>query len=77
MKRVALALSLIAVACAPKAGSPPPRSTLVVGLDVSGSFRNSGKSVSAKASVTLILPTGDDPIGSHVRLGTVGSGGME
>src|SRR5439155_27070572 len=44
MKRAALlALSLVAVGCAPKAGAPPPRSTLVVGLDVSGSFRNSGR----------------------------------
>src|SRR6266508_5296915 len=41
MKRAVLALSLMAVACAPKKGAPPPRSTLVVGLDVSGSFRNS------------------------------------
>ncbi len=43
MKRALLALSLMAVGCAPKAGAPPPRSTLVVGLDVSGSFRNSGR----------------------------------
>ena len=44
MKRAALlALSLMAVGCAPKKGSPPPRSTLVVGLDISGSFRKSGQ----------------------------------
>src|SRR2546423_15491122 len=44
MTRAALlALSLMAVGCAPKKGAPPPRSTLVVGLDVSGSFRNSGR----------------------------------
>src|SRR5205807_2999599 len=28
------------VACKPPANAPPPRSTLVVGLDISGSFRN-------------------------------------
>src|SRR2546423_6536025 len=38
-----LTLSMMAVGCAPKQGAPPPRSTLVVGLDVSGSFRNSGR----------------------------------
>ncbi len=44
MKRAAvLALSLLAVGCAPKPGAPPPRSTLVVGLDISGSFRKSGQ----------------------------------
>jgi hypothetical protein len=42
MKRAALLL-LGVMACAPKAGAPPPRSTLVVGLDISGSFRKSGQ----------------------------------
>jgi hypothetical protein len=35
-----LALGLLA--CKPQANSPPPRNTLVVGLDISGSFRKSG-----------------------------------
>ena len=38
-----LTLSMMAVGCAPKQGAPPPRSTLVVGLDISGSFRKSGQ----------------------------------
>jgi hypothetical protein len=33
------ALLLTLVACKPQANAPPPRATLVVGLDVSGSFR--------------------------------------
>lgn len=38
---LALGAVVAAVAtCTPKAGSPPPRSTLVVGIDVSGSFRS-------------------------------------
>jgi len=44
MKRaVLLTLGLLAAGCAPKPGAPPPRSTLVVGLDISGSFRKSGQ----------------------------------
>lgn len=35
----ALALALSAAACAPPEDAGPPRSTLVIGLDVSGSFR--------------------------------------
>ena len=43
MKRAALlALGLMAFGCKPPANAPPPRSTLVVGLDISGSFRKSG-----------------------------------
>lgn len=38
----ALGLLLALVACKPPENAPPPRSTLVVGLDVSGSFRQSG-----------------------------------
>jgi hypothetical protein len=34
-----LALGLFAIACKPPENAPPPRSTLVIGLDVSGSFR--------------------------------------
>ena len=41
MKRVALLL-LGVLACKPPANAPPPRSTLVVGLDISGSFRDGG-----------------------------------
>jgi len=36
---VPAALLLALVACKPAANSPPPKSTLVVGIDVSGSFR--------------------------------------
>ena len=44
MKRAALlALALVGGGCKPPANAPPPRSTLVVGLDVSGSFRNNPK----------------------------------
>jgi hypothetical protein len=45
MKRAALlALALaVGVGCKPPANAPPPRSTLVVGLDISGSFRKSGQ----------------------------------
>jgi len=42
MKRAAL-LVLGLMACAPKEGAPPPKATLVVGLDISGSFRKSGQ----------------------------------
>lgn len=35
----AVTLALAAVACSPTAESGPPRSTLVIGLDISGSFR--------------------------------------
>lgn len=35
-------LALLLAACTPPENAPPPRSTLVVGLDVSGSFRQSG-----------------------------------
>jgi hypothetical protein len=38
----AAAVAALALACAPPANAPPPRSTLVIGLDVSGSFRQSG-----------------------------------
>ena len=41
MKRAALLLLALA-ACEPGEGSRPARSTLVIGLDVSGSFRQSG-----------------------------------
>src|SRR5260370_15921231 len=44
MKRAALlAVALGLVGCKPPANAPPPRSTLVVGLDISGSFRKSGQ----------------------------------
>jgi hypothetical protein len=36
---VPVALLVALVACKPQTNAPPPRSTLVVGLDVSGSFR--------------------------------------
>jgi len=35
-------LALALAACKPPANAPPPRNTLVVGLDISGSFRKSG-----------------------------------
>ncbi len=38
---VPAALLLALVTCKPPANAPPPRSTLVIGLDVSGSFRQS------------------------------------
>jgi hypothetical protein len=37
------ALATIVLGCTPPKDAPPPRSTLVVGLDVSGSFRRSGR----------------------------------
>lgn len=44
MRRVLLAAALgsVALGCTPPEDAAPPRSTLVVGLDVSGSFRRSG-----------------------------------
>jgi hypothetical protein len=44
MKRPLLlaALGVFALGCSPPKDAPPPKSTLVVGLDVSGSFRRSG-----------------------------------
>ena len=36
-------LGALVLGCTPPKDAPPPRSTLVVGLDVSGSFRKSGK----------------------------------
>lgn len=41
MRRTALVLALALFGCRPPANAPPPRSTLVVGLDVSGSYRRS------------------------------------
>ncbi len=38
----AAALAALALGCSPPPNAPPPKSTLVVGLDVSGSFRQSG-----------------------------------
>jgi hypothetical protein len=44
MKRlVAGLLALGLIGCKPPANAPPPRNTLVVGLDISGSFRKSGQ----------------------------------
>lgn len=41
--RAGLALvAALALGCAPPKNAPPPKSTLVIGLDVSGSFRQSG-----------------------------------
>ena len=43
MKRAVVGLLALALAaCKPPANAPPPRNTLVVGLDISGSFRKSG-----------------------------------
>ncbi|HWC75122.1 MAG TPA: hypothetical protein VG454_14400 [Gemmatimonadales bacterium] len=39
---VAVLLALGLTGCKPPANAPPPRNTLVVGLDISGSFRKSG-----------------------------------
>lgn len=45
MKRPLLvaALALLVLGCEPPKNAPPPKSTLIIGLDVSGSFRKSGK----------------------------------
>ena len=37
------ALATLVLGCTPPKDGPPPKSTLIVGLDVSGSFRKSGK----------------------------------
>ena len=37
------ALATVVLGCTPPKDAPPPKSTLVVGLDVSGSFRRSGR----------------------------------
>jgi hypothetical protein len=42
-RAVAGLLALGLVGCKPPANAPPPRNTLVVGLDISGSFRTSGQ----------------------------------
>src|SRR5262245_7291398 len=55
MKRAALLVLLGLVACAPKEGSPPPKSTLVVGLDISGSFRKSGQFDNALRYASLYI----------------------
>ncbi|HEY3221422.1 MAG TPA: hypothetical protein VGJ80_11870 [Gemmatimonadales bacterium] len=56
MRRVALlAVGLVAFGCKPPANAPPPRSTLVVGLDVSGSFRNSGRFDDAMRYASLYI----------------------
>jgi len=36
---IAAGVALGVLACAPPKGAPPPRSTLVIGIDISGSFR--------------------------------------
>jgi hypothetical protein len=45
MKRLLLvaALATLSLGCQPPKDAPPPKSTLIVGLDVSGSFRRSGR----------------------------------
>jgi hypothetical protein len=44
MKRALMAVALggVVLGCTPPKDAPPPKSTLVIGLDVSGSFRKSG-----------------------------------
>jgi hypothetical protein len=37
------ALATVVLGCTPPKDAPPPKSTLVIGLDVSGSFRRSGR----------------------------------
>jgi hypothetical protein len=36
------ALATLVLGCTPPKDAPPPRSTLVIGMDVSGSFRKGG-----------------------------------
>jgi hypothetical protein len=40
---IAVLVAASLVGCKPPANAPPPRNTLVVGLDISGSFRRSGQ----------------------------------
>lgn len=49
------ALVTLVLGCTPPKDAPPPRSTLVVGLDVSGSFRKSGKYDDAMEFASLYI----------------------
>jgi len=56
MRRVAaLVLGLSAVACAPSKKAEAPRSTLVIGLDISGLFRRNPASPGGRVCVALHL----------------------
>src|ERR1041385_7255555 len=56
MKRLAAGLlALGLVGCKPPANAPPPRNTLVVGLDISRSFRKSGDFAEAMGSHALYI----------------------
>ena len=49
------ALVTLVLGCTPPKDAPPPRSTLVVGLDVSGSFRKSGRFDDAMEFASLYI----------------------
>lgn len=57
MRRPALiaAAAAFVLGCTPPANAPPPKSTLVIGLDVSGSFRKSGKFEDALEFASLYI----------------------
>lgn len=49
------ALVTLVLGCTPPKDAPPPRSTMVIGLDVSGSFRKSGKFEDALEFASLYI----------------------
>jgi hypothetical protein len=49
------AIATLVLGCTPPKDGPPPKSTLVIGLDVSGSFRKSGKFDDAMEFASLYI----------------------
>jgi hypothetical protein len=49
------AVAVLVLGCTPPENAPPPKSTLVIGLDVSGSFRRSGRFEDALEFASLYI----------------------